>query len=282
MSRSISDIKKLITDAFLSDSNLRKAYGIKVGDKWDDTFSSVSVENIIIYIFSACTYMLEQMFENFKNDVDNLVTSNIVPTVRWYHSQALKFQLGDKLEYDEEKQAYDYPVNDEQKKIIKYAAVRDAGNTIEMLVSKDDGGHPVMLSNSDLIAFKHYMSQVKIAGVLLNIQSLPADSIRIEAKIFIDPQILRTDGTRIIDGKSVVIDAINEYLKNIVYGGTYNKTRCVDAIQRVEGVLDIELIQVSAKSSSELKYTIISTNNYTAKAGCFIGVDLNNSISYVV
>lgn len=278
----IKEIKKIMTDAFLTDPTLKNAYGIKDGATWDSTFSSVSIENILIYIVAACHYVLYKAFDAHKVDIDALIAANIVPTTRWYHTKCLGFQYGDELIFDEATQSYRYQTVDETKQIIKYAAVRDAGNTIDILVAKDSGGKPAILNATELKAFSSYMSQIKIAGVLLNIQSLPADSIQIEAVITVDPQIITTSGVRISDGAKPVEDAINQYLAGIVYGGTFNKTKCVDAIQAVSGVIDIDLKGVKAKSSTDLSYKDVTTNNYNAVAGCLVSNNLNTSLSYVV
>lgn len=282
MARTIKEIKKSMTDKFMSDNTLRTAYGITGEDAtWDSTFSTVSIENILLYIVAVCAYTLEIMFESHKKDVDEKISSNIVPTVRWYHTQALAFQYGDNLIYDEASQSFKYAEVDESKQLIKYCAVQDAGNTIQILVSTDENGKPGVVSNDVLTAFKTYMNSIKIAGVLLNVRSLPADKIKIYAKVYINPMVILSDGSRISDGSRPVEDAINAYLGDIIYGGTFNKTKLVDAIQAVEGVIDIELDDVQAKTDSGT-YTKVTGNNYTAESGSFISEELTTTITYVV
>lgn len=271
-----------MTDRFMADETLRTAYGITGDATWENTFSTVSIENILIYIVAACAYTLEVLFDGHREDVDKRIASNIVPTTRWYHSQALAFQYGDALVYNEQAQRFEYAAIDTDKQVIKYCAVQDAGNTIRILVSGDEGGKPSVLGDDVLKAFKAYMNAIKIAGVLLSIRSLPADSIRIKAKIYVDPMVITVEGKRITDGRPVVEDAVNAYLSGIVYGGTFNKTKCVDAIQGVDGVTDVELLEVQAKAGESGDYTTVATNNYTAESGCFIAQDLNTSLAYVV
>lgn len=272
-----------MTDRFMNDSTLRDAYGITGEDAtWEHTFSTVSIENILIYIVAVCAYSLEVMFDAFRKDVDERIARNIVPTVRWYHTQALAFQYGDGLVYDGQVQAFRYATQDASKQVVRYCAVKDRGSSIQILVSGESGGLPDVLSNEVLTAFKSYMNSVKIAGVILDIRSLPADSIRIEATVQVDPQVIATDGRRISDGSYPVRDAIDSYLRSIVYGGTFNKTKCVDALQEVEGVVDITLGTVRAKAGSAAEYTVVEGNNYTAVAGCFISNNLESTLTYVV
>ena len=282
MARSIQEIKKTMTDRFMTDETLRTAYGITGEDAtWENTFSTVSIENILLYIVAVCAYELEVMFDAFKKDVDEKVAANIVPTVRWYHTQALAFQYGDALVFDEVTQSFRYPNIDPSKQIVRYSAVQDSGNTILMLVSGDEGGKPSVISNEVLTAFISYMNAVKIAGVFISIRSLPADKIKIIAKVYINPMVIDSTGKRISDGSYPVRDAINQYLGGVVYGGTFNKTKLVDAIQAVEGVVDIELESAQAKPDGGSYYTV-SGNNYTAESGSFISEDLDKTISYVV
>lgn len=283
MAQTIREIKKSMTDEFMKNGDLRKAYGITGEDAtWDGTFSTVSVENLLLYIVATAIYALEVVFDRFRIDMDGQIAQNIVPTVRWYHTQAMAFQIGDSLQYDEENQKYGYPVADAGKQIVKYAAVKDRGGSIRILVAKDDGGKPAVLSETELAAFTAYMNQVKVAGVILSIDSLEADSIRIRATVQVDPQVISLSGERLSDGSRPVEEAVDAYLRGIVYGGTFNKTKCVDAIQDVEGVLDVTLEEVEAKAASASGYAKVENNNYTAVSGCFVSDGLNTSIRYVL
>lgn len=271
-----------MTDAFMSNSIIRNIYGITGNAGFDAVFSPVSIESTQFYIFAATAHVIEQMFDQFKTDVDERIDANIIPTVRWYHSSALAFQYGDPLIYDPEKYQFRYSVYDETKQRVKYVAVKDRGGSIQILVSGDEGGLPVPLTGDVLTAFKSYMNSIKIAGVILAIQSMQADDIRINAIIEVDPMVINTNGVRLSDGSKPVTTAINNYLKGIEYGGKFNKTRLVDAIQNIKGVLDIELGECKAKSSSSTEYNVIKNNNYTAVAGCFISNSLETSLTYVV
>ena len=282
MARTIEEIKKSMTDQFLSDETLRQAYGITGDVTWDSTFSKVSVENMLMYVVAFVAHTLEVMMDAFRKDVDTQIAQNIVPTVRWYHTQAVAFQYGDQLEYNEEYGHFEYPEVNEDKRLVKYCAVKDRGGSIQVLVSGDSNGVPTVLSNDVLSAFKSYMNQVKVAGVILDVKSLAADGVRIQAEVQIDPQIITTDGVRISDGIKAVEAAINEYLANIIYGGTFNKTKLVDAIQNVEGVVDVTLGKVEVKPSGSTSYTEMTSNNYSAVSGCFITDKLNETVAYVV
>lgn len=282
MARSVSEIKKTMTDAFMADATIREKYGLSVEDTFSNKFSSVSVENILFFIVAACCHVLEVLFDHHKADVEEKISMAVVASVPWYYKMALAFQYGDSLVLNNRTQQYEYASIDESKKIVKYVAVRDKGTSVHILVSTDEGGYPKPLSDDVLAVFKQYMNKVKIAGVILNITSTASDHVIIKAVITVDPMVINERGELLADGSRPVETAVREHLKSIIYGGTFNKTRLVDAIQAVEGVEDVELQECRYKADSEASYTVLTGNNYIGTGGSYIPDDLENSLAYVV
>ena len=282
MARSVSEIKKTMTDAFMADATIREKYGLSVNDTFSSKFSSVSIENILFFIVAACCHVLEVLFDNHKSDVEEKISMAVVASVPWYYKMALAFQYGDSLILNDRTQQYEYATIDESKQLVKYAAVRDKGTSVQILVSGDQGGSPVALSNDVLAVFKQYMNRVKIAGVILHITSNPSDSVTVTATITIDPLVLNENGELLSDGRKPVEEAITSYLKHIIYGGTFNKTKLVDVIQAVEGVVDVELEECKYRHANSLEWTVMSGNNYTGNSGSYIPLDLERSLTYVV
>jgi hypothetical protein len=282
MARTVAEIKKQMTDAFMADAAIREKYGLREGDTWSGSFSSVSLESIMFFIVAACCHVLEVVFEKYVKVVDDKVSMAVVASVPWYYKMAKAFQYGDSLVLNEDTQQYGYAAIDEGKQVVKYAAVRDRGTSVQILVSGEKDGKPVALSNSVLTVFKEYMNRVKVAGVVLSIRSKNADKMVIMAKVYVDSLVINSDGTLISDGSKPVEEAINAYLANIVYGGTFNKTKLTNAILGVEGVSDVEIGECSYMEDGGTEYTVIKGNNYTALGGCFVSEGLSNSLSYVV
>ena len=282
MARSVAVIKKTMTDAFMADATIREKYGLSVNDTFSSKFSSVSIENILFFIVAACCHVLEMIFDQHKRDVEDKIALAVVASVPWYYKMALAFQYGDSLVLNDRTWQYEYASIDESKQVVKYAAVRDKGTSVQILVSGDQGGSPVALSNDVLTVFKQYMNRVKVAGVILNITSKESDNVTVMATITIDPLVLNENGELLSDGSKPVEEAITSYLKHIIYGGTFNKTRLVDVIQAVEGVVDVELEECKYRHANSLEWTVMSGNNYTGNSGSYIPVDLENSLTYVV
>lgn len=282
MARTIAEIKRTMTDAFMANATLREAYGLAEGDTFEGSFSAVSIENILFYIVAACCHVMEALFDRHRQDVDDKISRAVVASVPWYYKVARQFQYGDALAFDETTSQWRYPTTDEKKRLVRYVAVRDRCTSIQILASADKDGLPEPLSADVLTAFKHYMNRVKIAGVVLNVRSLPADSIQVRATVQVDPLILSANGTRNGEESRPVEDSINAYLRGITYGGTFNKTRLVDAIQGVEGVVDVTLAECLYKAAADADYRPVAGNNYTAVGGSFVAIGLQNSIRYVV
>lgn len=282
MARTVAEIKKTMTDAFMADATIREKYGLKEGSTWNGSFSSVSLENIIFFIVAACCHVLESIFELYIKDVDEKISMAVVASVPWYYKMAKAFQYGDQLVLNETTQQYGYAIIDESKQVVKYAAVRDRGTSVQILVSGDKNGMPVALSNDVLTVFKQYMNRVKVAGVILGITSKRGDYLSIEANISVDPLVIDEEGHRLSDGTKPVESAIEEHLKNIKYGGTFNKTKLVNAILAVDGVEDVELGTCSYQIEGSLKWHNVSGNNYIGESGSYIPYFLSDSLTYVV
>lgn len=282
MARSVAEIKKTMTDAFMADATIREKYGLSVNDTFSSKFSSVSIENILFFIVAACCHVLEVLFDYHKADIEEKISMAVVASVPWYYKMALAFQYGYSLVLNETTQQYEYATIDESKQVVKYAAVRDKGTSVQILVSGDEGGNPVALSNDVLAVFKQYMNRVKVAGVILNITSKDSDNVTVTAAITIDPLVLNENGELLSDGSKPVEKAITSYLKHIIYGGTFNKTKLVDVIQAVEGVVDVELKECKYKPANSSEWTVLSGNNYTGNSGSYIPIGLANSLTYVV
>ena len=281
MARSISEIKRTMTDAFMQDEAIREAYDLSQDKtRFADCFSAVSLENLLFYIVAACHYVLESIFEKFTQDVEQKISRAVVASIPWYFDKAKAFQYGDALVLNPRTFGYEYAKVDTSKQLVKYVAVRDRGASIEMLVSAEQDGKPTPLQDDFLTAFKHYINAIKIAGVVINVRTRKADELSIAVKVVVDPLKINRQGVDIASSEKVVEHAIENYLADIVYGGTFNKTKLVDAIQRVDGVVDVVLGTCKYKAGDDFKE--IAGNNYTAVGGSFIAVGLDKTIEYVV
>ena len=284
MARTIKQIKKSMTDQFMADPVLREKYGLAANDTFDGSFSAVSFESILFGIVAAAIYTLEAIFDAFRREIDTKIADSVVASIPWYHKICLEYQHGDNLVLNEATSEYVYELIDDSKKLVKFAACRDRGGGVYILVAKEGAdGYPEALSNDVLTAFREYVNRRKPAGVITDVYSYNPDDITLSIRVQYNPILLGSDGSLITDPSVFPVeDAVNNYLASILYGGTFNRNKLIDAVQSVEGVQDLILGEVSAKASDAQSYSVVEGNNYTSVGGSFRSANLRNTISYVL
>jgi len=248
----IDEIKKEMTAAFVANTVIQAAYGLEAGKTFDEQFSKVSLESIFFYIVATEIAALRFLFEAYKAEVEARIKAAIPGTIAWYHNLVMNF------EYTDEKP-------------IVYCAVTEDFPFLRIKVNT--AGHGIIAKESDeMIALQSYLSKKKFAGTQINLTSEPPEVIDIDMTVWVDAAKYSSDGTNLVTGDKSVEAAIDAYLANIVYSGTFYKSKVVDAVQLVEGVSDVEL--VSAKIGS---YSL--TASYQSKTGAFTA---HNNIAYVL
>lgn len=284
MARTIKQIKKSMTDQFMADPVLREKYGLTAEDTFEGSFSAVSFESILFGIVAAAIYTLEAIFDAFRREIDTKIADSVVASIPWYHKICLEYQHGDNLVLNEATSEYVYELIDDSKKLVKFAACRDRGGGVYILVAKMGAdGYPEALSNDVLTAFREYINRRKPAGVITDVYSYNPDDITLSIRVQYNPILLNSDGSLIADPSVFPVeDAVNNYLASILYGGTFNRNKLIDAIQSVEGVQDLILGEVSAKAADAQSYSVVEGNNYTSIGGSFRSANLRNTISYVL
>ena len=283
MARTIEQIKRQMTDRFIADPVIREKYCLTGSITFDEAFSRVSIEGIIFFVVASAIYIVESIFDRHSSDVDQKIASSVLASLPWYHKIALAYQHGEELLWDDTTQSYGYAVVSEGRRPIRYAACRDMGGGVRILVSgADDSGQPKKLSDDILTAFKYYINRCKPAGVMVDVYSLDPDALELKLSIQYNPLILNANGSLIREPYRFPVEsAIEDYLKNIIYGGTFNKTKLIDSIQKAEGVVDVILTDAQAVVSSG-ETVKIEGNNYTAKGGSFEPKKLKEGINYVL
>lgn len=273
-----------MTDEFIADPYIRERYGISEGATFESSFSRVSLESILFGIVASATYVIESIFDTFARDVDKKIASSIVATIPWYHKICMDYQHGDQLKLNPSTYEFEYEVVDESKQCVKYAACRDLGGGVDILVAgRGSDGFPEALPEDVLSAFTAYINQRKVVGVVATVSSKNPDEIKIPMTIQYDPTVLNDNGSLISNPEIYPVeDAINGYLANIIYGGKFNINKLIDSVQNATGVQDLQVGSIETKPAEEEEFSSISGNNYESIGGSFRSLDLRNSISYVL
>ena len=231
--RTIEAIKKEMTDAVLENETLRQAFGLNQSEEWGEQVSSVSILNLIIYIVAVAARTLEWLFDQFKEDVEERIAAALPGTVSWYWNKVMEFQEGYELNENAR-----YDEIDLESRIVKYCSVTEVDNGI---IVKVNGEGYSQFNPSQLQSLQAYVDTVKFAGTTAAVFSYEPDTLDIELNIWRDPMLLDANMFSIQSGENEIRMAIEGYLNGIKYGGVFNKTKLIDAVQQVEGVLDVTI-----------------------------------------
>ncbi|KMQ70306.1 hypothetical protein [Chryseobacterium koreense] len=241
MARTITEIKKSFTDRFLADENLVTRYGLDPDSTFEDQFSIVSFENILIDIFVFLFWTLEKLFDNHKSEVTGILKVLKPHTARWYRQKALDFQFGFDL-YPDTDVFVNEGFSQEQianSKIIKYSAVTEASTESRLIVkiaTEDGNGELAPISAPQKESFDTYIDEIRDAGVKVTVINYLPDILRLNIKVYYNPLVLTSNGVSILTGKKPVEDALKAFMKELPFNGELILSALIDKLQQTEGV----------------------------------------------
>lgn len=274
MARTLEELMTAYNQAYTQE---RSEAGLVADDPVN--WSRVSRKRLLRAVQCILCWTVETIFDIFKADVDAKILELKPHSERWYANKALAYQHGFNLITDSD--LFDNTGATEQtisaSKVVKYAAVVEQENDygrvfLRIKLATINVSDLEPLSETQLDAFKNYMSRIKDAGVKLVVDSLPSDAIKMKWRIFYDPLILDASGNR-LDGTQSEVDvaAIKDYLKQLPFNGVYVTQYHIDALQAVEGVVIAEVDLVQTKYG-DLPFTSVNTK-VTPDAGYLRFVD---------
>ena len=236
--RTTEEIKKQMTDAVLANSTLRDAFGLTQGQEWDTQVSSVNILNLIIYIVAMAIRTLEWLHDQFRAEVEERIAAAFPGTISWYWNKVMQFRYGYAVN---EMGVYEgAALEDDEALIITHCAVMEVDNGIFVKVNKGTDTYD-QLEPEELEALRAYVNTIKFAGTTAQVESYRPDRVSVKLNIWRDPQVLGSDMHTLVGQRDVIREALKNYLDGIAYGGVLNKTKLIDAIQQVEGVVDVTI-----------------------------------------
>lgn len=248
--------------------------------------SNVALFKLMIYVFSFCVFITEQLQDLFKTDVNETIDNKNLHSDQWYNNTAKDFQYGFNLpaegwKYDNTGIAEDVIA---ASRIVAYAALQTQPS-IRQKVAKKIGDDLAPLTPTELAAFTAYRVRVKDTGIKTliagngSITSTEADKLRLVLKIKYNPLVLNNLGQR-LDGSEnePVKKAIKNYLQNLDFNGVFSTNRMVDRIQDVDGVYEPQVLEIQAKYGN-IPFTSFAIN-ITPDSGYFIIENADLIITY--
>lgn len=229
MARTIDDIQTQIIEAVQAEPALSTLNSSSVTAIWR------LWTRVVAFAIAA----LENLFDLYRDEVDSNIALMKPHTARWYQFKSLAYLHG--FDLIEGKDTFDVTGVDESvvedARIIAAAAAVESGGILTLKANKEVDGGLVPLSTDEYDGFAAYWSEIKDAGVDLQILSFQADKMVLQIDIYYDPLILGSSGQR-LDGSvnEPVKSAIEAFLKNLPFNGQFVRAHLVDRLQAVEGV----------------------------------------------
>ncbi|RXK57577.1 nucleotidyltransferase [Lacibacter luteus] len=279
MARTIAEIHNEIIAAVQADATL--------GAELTST-SRVSKWRTWSYIVSFAIWVHEKLFDLFKQEVSETIATLKPHTAKWYASKALAYQHGFPLKEDSD-QFDNTGYTDtqiEESRVVAYAAVVEQTDQygrvfLRIKLARINGGDLAPLTAPQLAGVQEYFARIKDAGVKLVIESIAADSIKMNWRIYYDPLILDSTGSR-TDGTAadVVKNAIKDYLKNLPFNGVYVLQYHIDALQQVEGIT-IPIIDLAQTKYGLLPFTNVNVKTTPDSGYLRFADDADLNITYI-
>lgn len=281
----IADIKKLMTDPYITNEMVKQLYGLKDGLTFEDQFSAVSLENIIFDDVATALWVNQQLFEQHKIDISAILNEQMSGTANWYAWKAKQFQFGQELVFETD--YYDNTgLTSEQiagRQVVKYAAAVESldKSILYLKIATESNGNRQPLSAAQLTAFKNYLNAYQYAGVRIVVINDQPDHMKLTIDIYYDPQVLDESGKR-LDGNAntPVQDAIRNYLKNLPFNGMYTNQALVDTLQVLDGVDVAEIKFAASRYGAYTQFTEINAREI-AHAGYYQISDANLILNFI-
>lgn len=220
--------------------------------------SNVSRWRLLVSVAAFVIWQLEQLFDILSIEIDARIAKAKPPTALWLIEQCYNYQYGYPLIVEDG--VLKYGVIDETAKIIKRASIKKETGFAQLKVATLDGSDVRALSPAQLTAFTYYVNEIIPPGSNIQLISLEADWLWLSMNIYYNPLYLPADV------KTRVIAAINAHIESVRFDGFFVKNAIIDAVQRVEGVNDVDLYSFQAKPDGASVWVAVPLR-YQAQAG---------------
>lgn len=277
MARTINEIGKGMKEALMADETVQEAYGLMPERTFEEQFSKVSIEAILIYVVASAAWLQEQLWDVFRTETERRINDAYVTSLSWYFRKALEFQKGDSLTFDDKTYSFRYLNTDAAKQVVKHVAIRQViDENVTKLKVYFSGADKQPIAGDVRVSFEAYMRETGAAGTHFLFVSEAPDALRVHLHIYYDALVLDSTGTRLEGGGKPVEETIESYLNALEYGGVFYASKLVDMIQATEGVKDVTLDGTTWKEGKENRRRI------EADSGAFVYVQNEGDIIYSI
>lgn len=254
--------------------------------------TSTAIWSSVMYACAVVIATFEQLQDVFKSELLEQASKLPIGTANWYAQKALDYQEGYSLVYNRSNGGFEYQTFDETSKINKVSSCVNEGGNIVIKVAKNNGsGSLTNLTEPQITQVYNYFQTIKVVGPLLKVLSLSPDLMRLNIRVKVDNTKINSLGQSVTSLTTYPVeDAINLHIGSFslqTFGTELTLLSIIDAIQNVDGVLNVKVNECKAKGASDVAFTNVLANDmntYYSIAG-YLEIDpsytLRNNIIYV-
>ena len=249
MARTFAEIKQGMTSEWMNNEEVQQKYALNQNKTFDEQFSAVSLENIIFLVVTAAIWAVENLFDVHAAEVNAELATKMPHTTRWYANKVLRFQFPNRnLVADTDKYDNTGLTADEiaALEVVKFCAVTDKLSELQIKVAKGEPGAREPLSSDEVNGLEYYLSEVRDAGVKTVVVNRQADKFYAVVDIYYNPLLLNP-------ADKPVETAVKQYISNLDFNAALSTTHLVDRMQAVEGVMLVDLTDVSVRRADNQK-----------------------------
>lgn len=211
--------------------------------------SMVAIFRLMTWVVAACIVMFEQVIDIFKTEIEVSVEKSVPGHPEWLKDKVFSFQYS--ATNPQVIQLVNliprYPTIDQTLRIITRCSIVTLPNgRVDIKVAKNEP--PEAVASLELSSLQGYLNTLGVAGISYSARSFNPDRLYLKAQIFHKGEYTSVISTN-------VINAVKAFLSNknkIDFNGFIRVSALSDAIQAVEGVNDVVLIDVAARKSDTL------------------------------
>ena len=181
----------------------------------------------------------EQQLDLLKAQINAAVDSSVPGIAEWYQRRMLAFQYGSQIRIMPDLQVK-YDLDKPEQRIIKRVSVKEnvTGDKVVIKIAKADGP----LTSPEFAAANSYLDKIAFVGIGRRLVSLYPDRLQTFLKVYFDGQFVEADV------KTSAIEALKQFLANLTFDGVILASALVDALQKVAGVVDVEVVRLKGRS----------------------------------
>jgi len=232
--------------------------------------SATAIYRLFEFVVAGSIWAFETILDRFRKEVDDSIARAPAGTPDWYADRALEFQLDDPLVVLPTGKP-GYAEGSSGPRIVTRATAKENNTTGRLFLKvAKDGATPGTLAALDpateLVQVRGYFDRIRFAGTRLEVVSRDADRLLVLGGIYYDPLL------PVATVRTNAVAAVQGYLAALDFDGLVYMSKLVDALQAVPGVVDVQLLTVTARVGSAAPVAIDRV--YETAAGYIIPEDV--------